>query len=123
MFNNLYEFYRSKEWESFRKVVIAERVKEDGFVYDEVTGKPIVKAYDIILHHKILILYPRGGVLAEPFPDIILISLDVFAILVILKTLKTLCFCCLDQNLPGSEILADSLTLRLQRIASDHVSV
>lgn len=53
MFNNLYEFYRSKEWESFRKVVIAERVKEDGFVYDEVTGKPIVKAYDIILHHKI----------------------------------------------------------------------
>ena len=53
MFNNLYEFYRSKEWENFRKVVIAERVKEDGFVYDEVTGKPIVKAYDIILHHKI----------------------------------------------------------------------
>ena len=53
MFNNLQEFYRSKEWEEFRKIVIAERVKDDGFVYDEVTERPIVKAYDIILHHKI----------------------------------------------------------------------
>lgn len=53
MFRNLFEFYRSKEWEDFRKVVIAERVREDGFVYDEYTNKPIVKAYDIILHHKI----------------------------------------------------------------------
>lgn len=52
MFNNLSEFYRSKEWEEFRQVVIAERVREDGFIYDEVTEKPIVKAYDIILHHK-----------------------------------------------------------------------
>lgn len=52
MFNNLFEFYRSKEWADFRKVVIAERVQEDGFVHDEYTGKPIVKAYDIILHHK-----------------------------------------------------------------------
>lgn len=51
MFNNLFEFYRSKEWEDFRKTVIAERVRDDGFVYDEVTNKPIVKAYDIILHH------------------------------------------------------------------------
>jgi hypothetical protein len=53
MFRNIFEFYRSKEWENFRKVVIAERVREDGFVYDEYTNKPIVKAYDIILHHKI----------------------------------------------------------------------
>ena len=53
MFNNLFEFYRSKEWADFRKVVIAERVREDGFIYDEYTDKPIVKAYDIILHHKI----------------------------------------------------------------------
>lgn len=52
MFNNLFEFYRSSEWENFRKVLIAERVGDDGFVRDEVTGKPIVKAYDIILHHK-----------------------------------------------------------------------
>lgn len=53
MFRNLFEFYRSKEWEDFRKVVIAERIRDDGFIYDEYTNKPIVKAYDIILHHKI----------------------------------------------------------------------
>ena len=53
MFRNLFEFYRSKEWADFRKVVIADRIREDGFVYDEYTDKPIVKAYDIILHHKI----------------------------------------------------------------------
>ena len=53
MFNNLFEFYRSEEWQRFREIVIAERVREDGFVYDEITGKPIVKAYDIILHHEI----------------------------------------------------------------------
>ena len=53
MFNNLWEFYRSTEWADFRKVVIAERIKDDGFIYDEVTDKPIVKAYDIVLHHKI----------------------------------------------------------------------
>ena len=51
MFQGLTDFYTSKEWIDFRKVVIAERMHDDGFVYDEVTGKPIVKAYDIILHH------------------------------------------------------------------------
>lgn len=53
MFKDLSDFYRSDEWRSFRDIVIDERMKEDGFVYDEITGKPIVKAYDIILHHKI----------------------------------------------------------------------
>lgn len=48
----LSDFYRSKEWKEFRQVIIAQRTKADGFVYDEITGKPIVKAYDIILHHK-----------------------------------------------------------------------
>lgn len=52
MFRTLADFYRSEEWESFRKVILAERMHDDGLVYDEVTGKPIVKAYDIILHHK-----------------------------------------------------------------------
>lgn len=51
MFNNLFEFYRSKEWADFRRTVIAERTQADGLVYDEVTKKPIVKAYDLILHH------------------------------------------------------------------------
>ena len=53
MFNNLFEFYRSKEWQDFREIVIAERIQDDGNVYDEVTGKPILRAYDLILHHKI----------------------------------------------------------------------
>lgn len=44
-------FYQSKEWENFRRIVIAERTKSDGLVYDEVTGKPILKRYDMILHH------------------------------------------------------------------------
>lgn len=54
MFSTLSQFYTSKEWTDFRAYIIAERTnKADGLVYDEVTGKPIVKAYDIILHHKI----------------------------------------------------------------------
>ena len=48
---SLFDFYRSKEWERFRKVVINERMTKEGFTIDEYTGKPIVKNYDIILHH------------------------------------------------------------------------
>ena len=47
----LSDFYRSKEWEKFREIVINDRTKEDGMIYDEVTGKPIVRKYDVILHH------------------------------------------------------------------------
>ena len=50
-FNTLSDFYRSKEWEEFRQITIAQRTHADGFVYCEHCGKPIVKAYDIILHH------------------------------------------------------------------------
>lgn len=48
----LSSFYRSKEWEKFRQVVINSRLDEKGDTIDEVTGKPIVNRYDIILHHK-----------------------------------------------------------------------
>ena len=48
-------FYKSKQWQKFRETVISERIKEDGYIYDEVTGKPIVNAYDIILHHTIFL--------------------------------------------------------------------
>lgn len=52
----LSSFYRSKRWAAFRDYLIDKRTnKADGFVYDEVTGKPIVKAYDIILHHTIVL--------------------------------------------------------------------
>ena len=50
-FNTLSDFYRSKEWEEFRQITIAQRMHNDGFVYCEHCGMPIVKAYDIILHH------------------------------------------------------------------------
>jgi hypothetical protein len=50
---SLYQFYRSDQWQKFREVVINERTQADGFIYDEVTNKPILKKYDIILHHKI----------------------------------------------------------------------
>jgi hypothetical protein len=53
MWGSLSDFYKSKLWTDFRALCIAERTQPDGFVYDEVTGRPIVKAYDIIAHHKI----------------------------------------------------------------------
>lgn len=48
----LENFYHSKEWERFRLTIISERTKDDGFIYDEVTGRPILRMYDLILHHK-----------------------------------------------------------------------
>lgn len=52
MFNTLSEFYNSKEWRAFRQMLIAERTnKEDGILYDEHSGKPLVNSYDIVLHH------------------------------------------------------------------------
>lgn len=45
-------FYQSKEWLAFRKQLIEDRTHEDGFIYDEITKQPIVRAYDLILHHK-----------------------------------------------------------------------
>lgn len=47
----LSSFYKSKLWQNFRDQVIADRLHDDGFTYDEYTNKPIVNAYDIILHH------------------------------------------------------------------------
>ena len=44
-------FYRSREWAEFRKVIIAERITDDGFTVCEYCGKPILRPYDIILHH------------------------------------------------------------------------
>lgn len=53
-FKSLSQFYTSNEWRKFRRVLIAERInKEDGVLYDEYNGKPILKDSDTILHHKI----------------------------------------------------------------------
>lgn len=46
------DFYRSKEWEAFRKVIIAQRTDADGYVHCAMCGKPILKKYDLIIHHK-----------------------------------------------------------------------
>ena len=49
---SLYNFYRSREWEQFRQIIISDRLV-NGFTICEYCGKPIVRAYDLILHHKI----------------------------------------------------------------------
>lgn len=50
---SLNNFYRSKQWVNLTHILRNERVNEDGFVICAHCGKPIVKAYDIIAHHKI----------------------------------------------------------------------
>lgn len=52
-FQSLSQFYNSDLWTSFRASLIAERINpDDGILYSEYSGKPIVKAYDIIAHHR-----------------------------------------------------------------------
>ena len=48
---SLDNFYTSKEWLRFRHITIGERLTEQGETICELCGKPIVRAYDIILHH------------------------------------------------------------------------
>lgn len=45
-------FYNSRAWQSFRRTYIAKAMK-DGELICARCGKPITKAYDCILHHKI----------------------------------------------------------------------
>ena len=51
MYSTLSAFYTSKEWQDFKRVLIAQRTAEDGFVYCEHCGKPMLKNSDIIPHH------------------------------------------------------------------------
>lgn len=52
MFTSLSQFYNSPEWRGFRAGLINERTnKKDGVLYDEHDGKPLLKSYDIVLHH------------------------------------------------------------------------
>lgn len=50
---SLFNFYRSKEWVSLLQVLKLERVDDTGNIICEYCGKPIVRAYDCIGHHKI----------------------------------------------------------------------
>lgn len=52
MIYTLDNFYTSKEWAKFRRVVIGERLTAEGETVCEYCHRPIVRAYDIILHHK-----------------------------------------------------------------------
>ena len=46
-------FYKSKSWRSLLAVLKMERVDENGQIICEHCGKPILRKYDIIGHHKI----------------------------------------------------------------------
>ena len=46
-------FYRSKQWESLLRTLKVERLNECGELICEHCGKPIVRKYDCIGHHKI----------------------------------------------------------------------
>jgi len=52
MITNLADFYRSKAWERFIRVLAAERADEDGVIWCAHCGKPIIYKYDRIAHHK-----------------------------------------------------------------------
>ena len=49
---NLETFYRSREWRALLESLKIERVNAEGQIICEYCGKPIIKAYDIIGHHK-----------------------------------------------------------------------
>ena len=52
MFTSLSQFYNSNEWRKFRVWLIHDRVNPaDGILYDEHSGKPLLKSYDIVVHH------------------------------------------------------------------------
>ena len=46
------EFYRSRSWREFVEILKIERTDENGFIICAHCGKPIVKKYDCIGHHK-----------------------------------------------------------------------
>ena len=61
-YDNTAQFYRSDDWASCKAQVTVERIKDDGVLYCELCGKPIVKNFNpnernnkgaIVYHHKI----------------------------------------------------------------------
>lgn len=45
-------FYKSKQWEKLREQIMQERTRDDGTILCERCGKPILRKYDCIAHHK-----------------------------------------------------------------------
>jgi hypothetical protein len=50
---DLNSFYHSKQWQKLLDQIKHERLNEDGNIICEYCEKPIVRAYDIIGHHKV----------------------------------------------------------------------
>lgn len=54
MFTSLPQFYNSDIWRKFRLALIAKRTNnDDGILYCEHSGAPLINSYDIVLHHVI----------------------------------------------------------------------
>lgn len=53
MYTSLPQFYNSDEWRKLRMQIIHERTSEDGTLYCEFSGKPLVRSYDVVAHHKV----------------------------------------------------------------------
>ena len=52
MFTTLSQFYSSNEWRQLRQMLIAERTnKDDGILYCQHSGKPLLNSFDIVAHH------------------------------------------------------------------------
>ena len=52
MFTTLSQFYGSNEWRQLRQMLIAERTnKDDGVLYCQHSGKPLLNSFDIVAHH------------------------------------------------------------------------
>lgn len=51
MISNLADFYRSKDWEAFIRLLAAERTNDEGLILCQHCGKPIIRKYDRIAHH------------------------------------------------------------------------
>lgn len=49
---NQQQFYKTKKWETFRKIIVDQNLDADGYVHCARCGKPILKKYDLIVHHK-----------------------------------------------------------------------
>lgn len=52
MYDSRFSFYRGKEWRDLLQQLKQERVNADGQIICEYCDKPIIKAYDMIGHHK-----------------------------------------------------------------------
>ena len=51
--HTLSTFYRSRQWEGLLKQIKQERINDEGFLICAYCGKPMMRSYDVIGHHKV----------------------------------------------------------------------